>query len=93
MTRREILVRLQNNLKIRLLERGDELGALTMVEATRAIAPDETRLLLDAGVLYARAGQPARAKALLEAYLETLTVAGERAEIIALLRSLHDALN
>lgn len=93
MSPRDIVVRLQNNLKIRLLEKGQEGEALRVVEATRLIAPNETRLCLDAGVLYARAGQKAKAQELLEVYLQTLHNPAERAEIIALLRSLHDSLN
>lgn len=90
MTRREIAVRLQNNLKIRLLERGQEAEALAVVEATRLIAPAETRLCLDAGILYARNGQRNKAQELLEQYLQTLRNPAERAEILALLGSLHD---
>jgi regulator of sirC expression with transglutaminase-like and TPR domain len=93
MTNREILVRLQNNLKIRLLERGEEAQALEVIEATRQIAPDDARLLFDAGVLQARVGQRQAAITTLTQYLGFITSPPERAEVLSLLRALQATLN
>ncbi len=93
MDNREVLVRLQNNLKIRLLEKGEEVQALQVVEATRQIAPDDSRLLFDAGVLQARTGQRQAAISTLTTYLNYVTAPPERAEVLSLLRALQTTLN
>lgn len=54
---REILVRLQNHVKFRLIEREEYAQALSVVEQTKCFAPEEHRLLLDESVLRARLGQ------------------------------------
>lgn len=66
---RDILIRLQNNVKKRQIEQGDYPAALRTIETMRLIDPDEFRLLLDAGVLYARVGEATRATGFLEEYL------------------------
>lgn len=93
MTNRAVLVRLQNNLKIRLLEKGEEEQALAVVEATRLIAPDDSRLLFDAGVLYARTDQRQAAIATLTRYLDFITTPAARLEVLSLLRALQTTLN
>lgn len=72
LSNREILVRMQDALKHRFIEDEDYTAALRIVERMRKIAPDDFRLLLDAGVLYARAEQTGAAIDLLVAYLEKL---------------------
>lgn len=68
--RRDLLVRLQNIIKSRQIEEADYWGALETVETARLVAPDEYRLLLDAGVLYAKTGQPEKAEQALEDYIK-----------------------
>lgn len=68
-TNREILIRLQNNVKKRQIEHEDYRGALRTIEIMRVVDPSEFRLLLDAGVLYARVGEGDLAIPLLEDYL------------------------
>ncbi len=93
MTNREMLIRLQNNIKLRQVEAEDYAGALATVEAMRLIDPAEFRLLLDAGVLYARTGQPAAAAAALEGYIENAPDPRDRHDAALLLRQIQDSLN
>lgn len=70
---RDILIRLQNNVKLRLIEASDYKKALHSVEMMRLVDPQEHRLLLDAGVLYAKTNQKQKAIEVLEAYLTKAT--------------------
>lgn len=67
---RQIIIRLQNNIKIRQIESEDYEGALATVENMRALDPQEYRLLLDAGVLCARTGRAHAAMGALEDYIK-----------------------
>ncbi len=90
---RTILVRLQNNIKLRLIEAEDYEGALNAVLAMRAIDPGEYRLLLDAGVLYARTNRLQKAIAVLENYITKAPGDHDRREASVLLAHLRDTLN
>ncbi len=67
---RELLMRLQNILKFRRIELEDYEGALRIVQGLQIVDPEEYRLLLDAGVLYARSNRPREAIAALESYID-----------------------
>ena len=69
-TNREILTRLQNNIKLRQIEASDYTGALETIKAMRLVAPQEFRLLLDAGVLYSKTGQMEQAEEALLRYID-----------------------
>lgn len=69
-TNRQIIIRLQNNIKIRQIEGEDYEGALATVENMRVLDPHEYRLLLDAGVLCARTGRAHAAMVALEDYIK-----------------------
>lgn len=90
---RTILVRLQNNIKLRRIEAEDYEGALHAVEAMRAFDPNEVRLLLDAGVLYARTGRLNDAVAALEAYIPRAPSPQDRQDAEMLLFQVRDILN
>ncbi|MDB5490582.1 MAG: Protein sirB1 [Micavibrio sp.] len=90
---RTILIRLQNNIKLRRIEAEDYEGALRIVEGMRAIDPDEYRLLLDAGVLYARTNKLQSAIETLEAYIAKAPGDRDRAEAAVLLRQIRETLN
>ena len=90
---REILIRLQNNIKFRQIEGEDYDAALKTVEAMRAIDPGEFRLLLDAGVLYARTNQPRAAIDMLEDYIKKAPRDRDRHDAALLLQQLKDNLN
>jgi len=68
--KREMLVRLQNNIKLRQIEGEDYEGALKTVETLQLIDPKEYRLSLDAGVLNARVGRYNKAISELEYYID-----------------------
>lgn len=89
---RDILIRLQNNIKLRLIENEEYEKAAKVVEAMRQIDPEEFRLLLDAGVLYARVGKPKAAVQCLEKYIDQAPNARDRQEAALLLQQLRDTI-
>lgn len=92
-TNREVLIRLQNNIKLRQIEAEDYAGAVHTVEAMRKIDPTEFRLLFDAGVLYARLDQPMVAMRCLENYIDQATEPKDRQEALHLLSQIRAMLN
>jgi regulator of sirC expression with transglutaminase-like and TPR domain len=90
---RTILVRLQNNIKLRRIEAEDYEGALLAVEAMRAIDPKEYRLLLDAGVLCARTNRLQKAIENLELYISRAPGDRDRQEAALLLHQIKETLN
>ena len=90
--KRDILMRLQNNIKYRQIEVEDYAGALKTVEGMRMIDAGEYRLLLDAGVLYARTGQPKSAIDALEEYIKKAPKDRDRHEAAMLLQELKNSL-
>lgn len=92
-TSRDILIRLQNNLKFRLIAAEDYAAALKIVETMRLIDPLEPRLLLDSGVLYARTQQTRAAITALEAYIASAPPEPDRSEAAQLLQELRYSVN
>jgi len=92
-TNREILIRLQNNIKFRQIEAEDYHNALQTVETLRLIAPDEYRLLLEAGVLNARLNHSIAAIDALEKYVRLAPDSDDRYEASLLLQDLKSSLN
>lgn len=92
-TNREMLIRLQNNIKLRQIAGEDYEAALHTVSAMRKIDPREYRLLLDAGVLCARTGRARDAIVMLENYIEKAPDPGDRQDAAALLRQIRASLN
>jgi regulator of sirC expression with transglutaminase-like and TPR domain len=90
---RDLLLRLQNNRKIRLIEAEDYEGALTVVKGLRAFVPAEYRLLLDEGVLSARTGRNQAAIRALEAYIKAAPDPQDRHEAALLLSEIKRGLN
>ncbi|PZP55348.1 MAG: hypothetical protein DI586_07190 [Micavibrio aeruginosavorus] len=91
-TSRDILIRLQNNIKHRQIENEDYEGALKIVEQMRLIAPRENRLLFDSGVLHARNGRIRAAIGILEEYLKEAPTQTDRRDAELFLSSLRDGL-
>lgn len=54
MSDRDVLLRLENNIKVRQLRSGDAAGASTTLERMTAIAPDRPELWFEAGALNAQ---------------------------------------
>ncbi len=79
MTTRAVLLRLQNNIKLRRLQAGDMPGALACTENMLRIAPDEAGQWRDAVLMHQRLGQLHEALRCGEAFLN-LVPQGEAAE-------------
>ena len=92
-TNRDTLMRLQNNVKLRLIEAEDYIAALSCVEMMRLVNPAEYRLLLDAGVLYAKTGERIEAADVLEKYIRLAPDPSDRRDAENILRHIRDTLN
>lgn len=92
-TKRELLIRLQNNIKLRQIEMEEYNEAVKTIETMRRIDPGEYRLLLDAGVLYARINQALAAVDALERYIELTPSSADRHEALMLLQQIRESLN
>lgn len=90
---RELLIRLQNNIKFRQIENEEYEDALKTVEAMLLIDPDEYRLWLEIGVLHAKVGQTLAAIKSLEHYLTMAPDDRGRYEASMLLKDLKISLN
>jgi regulator of sirC expression with transglutaminase-like and TPR domain len=86
---RQCLIYLCNYLKSRRIEMGEYDQALKMIERMRMVEPDEYRLMLDAGVLYARTGQIDEARACLEDYIKIAPSPYDQYEARVLLNELN----
>ena len=89
---RDILLRLQNNLRMRLFRSGDVRRAADITRSMLRIAPDETALWREAGVLYAELGDIGPAISALENFLGASGSDSERHQAAALLQSLRAQL-
>lgn len=90
--RREILLRLENNLKTRLIANEDYAHAARIVDAMRALAPAEYRLYLDAGVLQAKLGNYKAAVDALEVYVSKAPDARDRHDAAQLLGQIREMI-
>ena len=87
---REILIRLQNNMKLRFIEGEDYAAALQVVDKMRQLDPNEYRLLLDAGVLLARLDKPKPAIDALADYIKKAPNDRDRHDAAILLQQLRE---
>ncbi len=90
---RDVLIRLQNNIKARCLERGDVARALHAVEAMLLFAPEVAHLWRDAGVLNVKLGHLGGAVRALECYLARSGAGPARDEAEQLLSRVRAGLN
>jgi regulator of sirC expression with transglutaminase-like and TPR domain len=90
---REVLLRLQNNIKIRRLRAGDLAGTLACVEDMLRLAPDATPLWREAGLVHQRLGHPRAAIACLERFLSLDPDAEAAAQARTTLREIRATLN
>lgn len=91
--RRAILLRLQNNIKVRQIRAGQMEDAAETVERMLLFMPEESMLRREAGLLYTRLGHLVAARAHLEVYRDRCSSVVGREEIEALLRQLSHRLN
>lgn len=86
---RDMLLRLENNLKKRLIEQEEYAQAVIVVEAMEALAPEEYRTLFDKGVLYAKLGQKGQAVQALEDYIGRAPDARDRQQAQGILQQIR----
>ncbi len=90
---REILLRLQNNIKLRLIQQNDAAGAEAVVGRMLMLAPEQTALWWETGVLNAKAGQMQAAIEAIERFIELEVRPRPRQEAAVFLQKLRDQLN
>lgn len=92
-TDRDILLRIQNNIKVRLLRAGELGTALRVVEVMAAIAPDRAELWRETGLLNARLGNLKTAVVALEEYHRRIGGDPRGQRTALLLQELRSRLN
>lgn len=90
---RAVLLRLQNNMKLRLLQKDFKQSASEVLEIMLMISPDAPELWREAGVLHASMGNLRAAIASLNNYLDVETRDGQRAQVEALIAELTRKMN
>ena len=90
---RDILLRLQNNLKSRLLQTGRHERALRVVETMLLLAPDLAELWHESALLNARLGNIRAAVAAIEEHIRRAPAGAARHQAAALLQQLKSKLN
>lgn len=90
---RDTLIRLENNVKLRLIDAEDYAAAIKVIEMMRLVDPNEYRLLLDAGVMYAKTGQGKAASDVLEKYITLTPNPQDRRDAEAILRTIRDTVH
>ena len=93
---RDVLLRLENNVRLRLAQRQDWEGAARSLERMLAVAPDRPELLFEAGQINARLDKRRAAIAAFERFLDLQGAGGDpglRQQASALLQELRRGLN
>jgi len=90
---RDILLRLQNNVKSRLLQAGRHEHALRVVETMLLLAPDVADLWQESGLLHGRLGNLRAAVRAIEEYVSRVPDGRARHHAAALLQQLKSKLN
>jgi regulator of sirC expression with transglutaminase-like and TPR domain len=90
---RDVLLRLQNNLKSRLLQTGRHERALRVVETMLMLAPDLAELWHEAGLLHARLGNMRAGVNALEQFVVRAPEGNARHQAAAILQQLKSKLN
>ena len=88
-TDREVLLRLQNNIKMRQMQRGNLRAAVAATETMLVVAPDHKMLWREKGLLDAQIGRIDNAVAALEEYIARETLDGPRHDAAVLLQRLR----
>ena len=90
---RDVLLRLQNNIKSRLLQGGRAEPALRIVQTMLLLAPDLAGLWHEAGLLNARLGNLRAAVEALQEFIVRAPEGSARHQAAALLQQLRSKLN
>src|SRR5262249_2621504 len=89
---RDVLLRLQNNLKSRLLQAADHARALRVVETMLMLAPDLPELWREAGLLNARLGNMRASVGALEEFVVRAPEGTARHQAAAMLQQMKTKL-
>ncbi len=89
----EVLLRLQNNIKHRLIEQDRMTDAAVVIDRMRLIAPSAPDLMREAGLLHTHAGNLKSAIDALEDFLALERLPGPRRDASILLQRLRSCLN
>lgn len=89
---RDVLLRLQNNLKLRLVESRQLKKALAVIEGMMLFAPRHAALLREAGLIHAELGNLKTAVAAFERFLALAAHDAERHQAAAILQQLKARL-
>ena len=89
---RDILLRLVNNIKVRLIQDGDLPRAATMVERMLLIAPGTPALWRESGLIHSRIGNLLAARAAFTHFLEISDNENQRHQVARLLQELMQRL-
>ena len=90
---RDWLIEMQNIVKLKQIELSEYRDALRTVEHMRLLDPFEFRLLLDAGVLYAKTGKTSDAVEALENYIEESPNHKDRQDAALLLQQIKEDMH
>jgi len=90
---RDVLLRLQNNLKSRLLQAGRQEQAVRVVDTMLLLAPDLAELWHESGILHARIGNMLASVNALEEFVRRAPEGMERHQAAAFLQQLKSKLN
>jgi regulator of sirC expression with transglutaminase-like and TPR domain len=90
---REVLLRLQNNLKSRLIQTQQQEAAMRVIETMRLLAPDLAELAREAGLLQAQLGNLRAAVRSFEDFIARVPEGSARHEAAVVLQQLKARLN
>lgn len=93
MGKRAVLLRLQNNIKVRRLRDGDLSGAVACTEDMLRLAPDAAPLWREAGLMHQRLGHVTAAILSLERFLQLSPDGPQATRVRGLLEELRHRLN
>ncbi len=92
-TNREILVRLQNNVKTRRLEQNEVAGALEALDALQTLDPANGAFWREAGVMHMRLGHLKHAVESFESFIAKAPDGPDRKKIVDVVRELRERLH
>src|SRR5213595_2063695 len=90
---RDVLLRLQNNVKSRLLQAGRQAHALRIIDTMLMLAPDLAELWYESGMLHARLGNMVASVGALEEFVRRAPDGIARHQAAAVLQQLKSKLN
>lgn len=89
----DVLLRLQNNIKLRLIQAQRSEEACGIVDTMLMLRPEDPRLWRESGLLNAHIGRVRTALAALQTYITAETNPAPRAEAEAIVKELRSSLN